>query len=112
MSKHIVVNDEHIPVDKEGFLCALSDWSEAVANELARRENIVLSDAHWEIIVCLRKFYDEFELSPAMRPFVKYIAQELGKDKGKSIYLMTLFPESPAKIASKIAGLPKPTNCL
>ena len=28
------------------------------------------------------------------------------------IYLMSLFPGSPAKLGSKIAGLPKPENCL
>ena len=32
--------------------------------------------------------------------------------EGKSIYLMSLFPGSAAKIGSKIAGLPKPDNCL
>jgi len=47
-----------------------------------------------------------------MRPLVKFVGQELGKDKGNSMYLLTLFPGSPAKLGSKIAGLPKPENCL
>jgi tRNA 2-thiouridine synthesizing protein E len=47
-----------------------------------------------------------------MRPLVKYIGQRLGKEKGNSIYLLQLFPGSPAKLASKIAGLPRPENCL
>jgi tRNA 2-thiouridine synthesizing protein E len=47
-----------------------------------------------------------------MRIFVKTIGEQLGKEKGSSIYLMRLFPGSPAKIAGKIAGLPKPTNCI
>ena len=47
-----------------------------------------------------------------MRPLVKYIGQELGKDKGSSLYLLSLFPGSPARLASKLAGLPKPDNCL
>ncbi len=47
-----------------------------------------------------------------MRPLVKYCALKLGPDKGRSIYLMSLFPGSPAKLGSKIAGLPKPDNCL
>jgi len=34
-----------------------------------------------------------------------------GSEKGSSMYLMALFPEYPALIASKIAGLPRPTNC-
>ena len=50
-------------------------------------------------------------LSPAMRPLVKLVSSELGPDKGRSIYLMKLFPGNPALLASKIAGLPRPTNC-
>ena len=99
-------------VDKEGFLLNLEDWDKAAAKQLASSENIELTEAHWEIIFILRQFYKEFELSPAMRPLVKYISQQLGSEKGRSIYLMKLFPGSPAKLASKIAGLPKPDNCL
>ena len=33
-------------------------------------------------------------------------------DKGNSIYLHKLFPGNPAKLAAKIAGLPRPTNCI
>ncbi|MGK0440426.1 MAG: tRNA 2-thiouridine synthesizing protein E [Pseudohongiellaceae bacterium] len=101
-----------IALDKEGFLINLSDWNEAAAGQLAASENIELTAQHWEIILLLRQFYQQYELSPAMRPLVSYIGQHLGSDKGKSIYLMTLFPGSPAKLASKIAGLPKPDNCL
>ena len=108
----LTVKNKSIPLDKEGYLKQLEDWDEAVATELAKNENLELSDAHWEIIFLLREYYQTFQLSPAMRPFVKYVAQFLGPEKGRSIYLMQLFPESPAKIASKIAGLPKPTNCL
>ncbi len=99
-------------LDKDGFLTNLDDWNEAVAQALAASENIELTDAHWEIINLLRRFYDEFQLSPAMRPLSRYIREHLGADKASSIYLMTLFPGSPAKLAAKIAGLPRPENCL
>ena len=98
--------------DKEGFLRNLEDWSPEVAELIAAGEDVQLTDAHWEIIELLRRYYQEFDSSPAMRPLVKYTARELGNDKGRSIYLMRLFPGSPAKIGSKIAGLPKPDNCL
>lgn len=101
-----------IPLDPQGFLLNLDDWSELVAEEIALREGITLTDDHWEVINLLREFYAEFELSPAMRILVKHVKNELGEDKGNSIYLLQLFPGSPAKLASKIAGLPKPTNCL
>ena len=105
--------DAKLPaLDAEGFLINLSDWSEPVADALAKNEGFELTSAHWEIIHCLRQFYREFDLSPAMRPLIKYIGIQLGKEKANSIYLLQLFPGSPAKIAAKIAGLPKPENCL
>ncbi|WP_444945145.1 TusE/DsrC/DsvC family sulfur relay protein [Microbulbifer sp. VTAC004] len=109
---HLSANGKEIPLDKEGYLRDLKDWSPDVAEQLAAAEGIKLTDAHWEVIELLQDFYRQFDLSPAMRPLVKFIGQHLGADKGRSIYLMQLFPPSPAKVASKIAGLPKPTNCL
>jgi len=98
--------------DKEGFLLDLDDWNPAVAEQIAAAESIELTPAHWELLQLLRDYYAQFDSSPAMRPLVKYCAQKLGKEKGRSIYLMSLFPGSPAKLGSKIAGLPKPENCL
>ena len=80
--------------------------------ELARQEGISLSDAHWEILDLLREFYNEFQLSPATRPLVRYASRRLGPDKGSSLHLNLLFKGTPAKLAAKLAGLPKPTNCL
>jgi tRNA 2-thiouridine synthesizing protein E len=98
--------------DKEGFLRRLQDWTPEVARQIAAAEQLELTEAHWEILYLLRDYYSEFDSSPAMRPLVKYCALKLGSDKGRSIYLMSLFPGSPAKLGSKIAGLPKPDNCL
>jgi tRNA 2-thiouridine synthesizing protein E len=105
-------NNQKIAVDKDGYLIDLSDWKPEIAYELAKQESISLTAAHWEIINLLQDFYREFEISPAMRALVKYTEKKLGPEKGKSIYLLQLFPPSPAKVASKIAGLPRPTNCL
>jgi tRNA 2-thiouridine synthesizing protein E len=107
-----VINGITIATDKEGYLENIDDWSESIAESIAQAEALVLTQDHWDVIRLLRQFYHEFELSPAMRPLVKYVGLHLGKEKGNSIYLLTLFPPSPAKIASKIAGLPRPANCL
>ena len=98
--------------DKEGFLRDLDDWDRHVAQQIAAAEGIELTQAHWELLDLLREYYADFDSSPAMRALVKYCALKLGKEKGRSIYLMSLFPGSPAKLGSKIAGLPKPENCL
>lgn len=101
-----------IAVDKQGFLLDLSDWSPAVARALAEGEGIVLTPAHEEVLDVLRRFYAEFQLSPATRPLVKYVALHLGAEKGNSAYLNHLFKGTPAKLAAKLAGLPKPANCI
>ncbi|KXJ56664.1 TusE/DsrC/DsvC family sulfur relay protein [Neptuniibacter pectenicola] len=101
-----------IAFDEEGFLRDLSAWSTELAVEIAAAEGITLTEAHLEIITVVRDFYHQYQLSPAMRPLVKAVTLALGNDKGKSIYLMKLFPGSPAKLIAKIGGLPKPDNCL
>jgi len=110
--KHLLVRSCEVAIDKEGFLKELNDWNPAVADELALQENIDLSPAHWELVNLLRDFYQRHQVSPASRALVSLAKRELGPGKGNSNYLMKLFGGSPAKLASKIAGLPKPDNCL
>lgn len=98
--------------DQEGFLLDLQQWSETIAIQIAQQENITLSEAHWQLLYLAREYHQAFDISPEMRPFVKWVGQHLGSDKGKSLYLLSLFPGSPAKLISKIAGLPKPPNCI
>ncbi len=108
----LIVNDKTIELDKDGYLVDLNDWSAEVAQALAEQSGIHLSREHWEILELLREFYQQFELSPATRPLIKYTALKLGVEKGNSLYLNRLFNGTPAKLAAKLAGLPKPTNCL
>lgn len=102
----------NLSVDKDGFLLDHLVWNEEIAKQLAVNEGVELTPQHWELIHLIRQFYQEFDLSPAMRPLSKYIKQHLGAEKAGSIYLMQLFPQSPAKFLAKIAGLPRPENCL
>lgn len=106
------LDGQDIALDNDGHLIDLKTWNTGVAEALAKQENIVLTPEHWDLIYVLQDFYREFEISPAMRALVKYTEKKLGADKGRSVYLLQLFPPSPARVASKIAGLPRPTNCL
>jgi len=101
------------PRNNEGFLEDAGQWQPEVAQVIARESDIELNEKHWEIIDFLRVFYKEHEMSPpSNRLFVKAVKEQFGEDKGNSIYLMQLFPGTPAKTACRIAGLPRPTNCL
>lgn len=108
----LIVDGRSIALDKDGYLVNLDDWNEHVAAVLAQRDTLNLSAEHWEILQLLRAFYSEFQLSPANRPLIKYVALKLGPEKGNSLHLNRLFNGTPAKLAAKLAGLPKPTNCL
>ncbi|WP_249975692.1 TusE/DsrC/DsvC family sulfur relay protein [Vreelandella olivaria] len=105
-------SEKNIALDPEGYLVNQSQWNEAVASLLAEDEGVTLTPEHWEIINVVRDFYARYEMAPAMRPLVKATQQALGNEKGRSVYLMMLFPGSPAKRIARLAGLPKPTNCL
>jgi TusE/DsrC/DsvC family sulfur relay protein len=96
------------PVDRndEGFFTDATQWTEAMAPELAKAEGIdELSDQHWQVIRFMRTEYFEKGTGPTVRM--------LGKTSGVSVReLYQLFPKGPAKTAAKIAGIPKPRGCI
>jgi tRNA 2-thiouridine synthesizing protein E len=108
----LIVKGRALALDKHGYLANMQDWNEQIALAFAAAENINMTAAHWEVVHFVRQFYLEFNTSPAIRILVKAMAQQLGADKGNSKYLFMLFPQGPAKQATRIAGLPKPAKCL
>ncbi|BEU03496.1 sulfurtransferase [Agarivorans sp. OAG1] len=108
----IEFNGQRFETDKNGYLVDLNSWSEDLAAHIAQLEEIEMSEAHWEVVRFVRNFYLEFNTSPAMRALVKAMAKKFGPEKGNSRYLYKLFPQGPAKQATKVAGLPKPVKCI
>jgi tRNA 2-thiouridine synthesizing protein E len=90
----------------EGFFEDPEQWAEAMVPDLARAEGIdELTDDHWKVIRFMRKEYAEKGTGPTVRV--------LGKTSGVSVKeLYQLFPKGPAKIAAKLAGIPKPRGCI
>ena len=95
-----------VELNEEGFFVHPEAWSEEMAPELACREGIdELTDRHWQVIRFMRAEYQAKGTGPTVRV--------LGKTSGVSIKeLYQLFPKGPAKIAAKIAGIPKPRGCI
>jgi tRNA 2-thiouridine synthesizing protein E len=95
-----------IELNDEGFLVDPTQWNDDIAVELARREGIdPLTDRHWQVIRFMRSEYEAKGTGPTVRL--------LGKTSGVPIKeLYQLFPKGPAKLAAKIAGIPKPRGCI
>lgn len=97
-----------IEVSDEGYLVNPKDWSQDLAVELARQEQLELSEAHWEILEVVRDFFRIQRHSPRIRALVAIVREKLGEKKGDTKYLYTLFPSGPSATSTRIAGLPKP----
>ncbi len=106
MATTIEVLGKTLEVDTDGNLVDVNQWSEEIAAELAKEEDIQeLTDRHWVVINYMRKIFKETGEAPSIRKITK----ESGVDT-KEMY--ALFPKGPAKKASRIAGLPKPKGCI
>jgi len=98
--------DTPVERDPEGFFVHAEQWTEAMAREIASECGIAeLTDRHWQVITYMRTTYLETGTAPSIRT--------LGKASGVPIKeLYQLFPKGPAKLAAKIAGIPKPRGCI
>ncbi len=100
-------------IDADGHLLNPEDWTPAVAEQLATQSGLVLDERHREVLSAAREFYQRFHRAPATRPLQKYLSQTLGPDKATSLYLMQLFGGgTQARTIARLAGLPKPPNCI
>jgi tRNA 2-thiouridine synthesizing protein E len=96
---------ETVQTDAEGYLANRDDWSEELAREYATQMGIELTDEHWKVINTARAIEAESSSSTGLRKISKRSETPI-----KSIY--KLFPDGPAKLVAKIAGIPKPKSCL
>lgn len=108
----IEVDGKSYEVDEEGYLVNLAEWVPGIAGIMAKEDDLELTSEHWEIINFLREYYEEYQIAPAVRVLTKAVGKKLGKEKGNSKYLYSLFPYGPGKQACRFAGLPKPTGCI
>ena len=95
-----------VTVNDEGFFADPRQWLEEMAPMIARQEGIPeLTERHWQVIKFMRHEYETKGTGPTVRV--------LGKTSGVPVKeLYQLFPRGPAKVAAKIAGIPKPRGCI
>ena len=100
------VNGATIETTEDGFFVDPDQWTEEMVPELAARDDLDdLNDKHWQVIRFMRQEYFANGTGPTVRM--------LGKTSGVSVKeLYRLFPKGPAKIAARVAGIPKPKGCI
>jgi len=101
MSTKVYAGTE-VTLNDDGFFADARQWRA----EIAREAGIgTLTPQHWQVVKFMRHEYAEKGTGPSVRA--------LSKTSGVSVKeLYQLFPKGPAKLAAKIAGIPKPRGCI
>lgn len=101
-----LIADTTVDVEAEGFLVDAEQWTERIAEEVARANGVdELTERHWLVVRFMRDRWLETGSAPSIRA--------LGKESGVPVKeLYQLFPRGPAKLAAKIGGIPKPRGCI
>ena len=97
-----------VATDEEGYLVDPADWSDEVAEHLASREQITLTEEHWSVIRFMREYFDSHQIAPDARHVMKHLAELKGTGKAGRNDLFVLFPYGYVKQACKIAGMRRP----
>lgn len=93
-------------IDNEGYLIDPLTWSEQIAKDFAKQENIDLNEDHWDAIHFMRQYYAEHQVAPDVRHVMKHLSQRLGPASRNAIF--ELFPYGYVKQACRIAGMKRP----
>jgi tRNA 2-thiouridine synthesizing protein E len=93
-----------IQVTDEGYLTDFSQWNKEIGNEIAKEQEIDMTDKHWEVIDYIQ---DQFKKRQALS--IRGIKKS-GVINIKELY--NLFPGGPLKKSTMIAGIPKPHSCI
>ena len=104
-------NSEHFHnnVSNRRAEMAKNHWNRNKSMDLALKENITLTDKHWDVITYLRKHY----LHQGLAKNARSLANDLDRHyifHGGNKYLRQLFPEGPVTQGCRLANLPTPAN--
>ena len=106
------IKDKSVETNEQGYLHNFNTWSEDVAYELARRDDIKLYIDHWELIWYFRDYYKINLTHPTMHMMVTTLGKKGGRhfhdQKTYEDHIYGLFPTDPIHELCKLAGLPMP----
>ncbi|MEG0828861.1 MAG: TusE/DsrC/DsvC family sulfur relay protein [Acinetobacter sp.] len=102
----------NLDLDQDGHLVDYTIWNESVAQELARKLDLELTPWHFQILQAVRQFYHQFGHSPATRPLIKFLMKTVSSDINNAVLQEQFKTGLVARHLSRLAGIPKPPNCL
>ena len=97
-----------VPVERDGqgFLLRAEQWSEQIAQSIARDNGIEeLTARQWQVIDAMRRAFLEYGSTPWLRMLSR--VSDVPIDE-----LYRLFPRGPSRLVAKIAGIPKLRSCI
>lgn len=98
--------------DANGHIADIDAWHITWIQALADEIGLTLTPIHVKAVMWLRDYYLQYHHFPTIRLTVSMLRGVLSLPNFDSIQLHLLFPESPLKLMSYCAGLPKPPHCL
>lgn len=99
-------------LDQDGHLVDYTLWNEEVAQQLAESLEIELSPWHFEVLTAVRQFYAQFGHAPSTRPLIKFLMKTVSPEINNAILQEKFNTGLVARHLSRLAGVPKPANCL
>lgn len=96
---------DNLKFDADGYLEDPKVWTKEIAEAIAKREGITLTERSWVVINYARKEFETKGEAPTLRAITKNTDVDT-----KELY--SLFPGGPGKLAAKVSGLHKPTGCI
>lgn len=103
----VEIDGKTLDTTETGYLVNVDDWNEQVAEQLAAREGMELTQAHWDVLHYLR---DEYINNNSNQPNNRSIIKDMSARWGHKVSnkeMFDLFPGNPSKQAGLIAGLPE-----
>ena len=101
-----------LALDQDGHLVDYTLWNEDVAQQLANSLDLELEAWHLEVLHAVREFYQQFGHSPATRPLIKFLMKTVSPEINNAILQERFNTGLVARHLSRLAGVPKPANCL
>lgn len=101
-----------LALDQDGHLLDHTQWNELIAQQLANSLDVQLTAWHFDVLYGVRQFYQQFGYAPATRPLIKFLIKHVDSHIDNAVLQQQFNTGLVTRHLCRIAGIPKPANCL